>query len=212
MKKVLYTFLIGLLCLNLNAQTSGGPDTYGYTWKKNTHTVSPPIYSWFDITTIGTQVTGLADDNFVGPFPISSGFQFYWYPVNQFWIGSNGFISFVGQNIASPFPASVPLSSGANNWIAPLLADLNFSGATNPAQCYYYSNADTMCISFINVPFWANTASQQTGSNTFQIILNKADSSITFNYLATNSGTASPLDLVVGIENNTGTVGLFSIN
>lgn len=210
MKKVLYTFVIALLCLNLNAQTSGGPDLYGYTWKNSSHTSSPPTYSWFDITTIGTQVTGLMDDNYVGPFSCT-GFQFYWYPVTQFWIGSNGFISFVGQNIASPFPVSVPLSSGANDWIAPLLGDLNFTGSGNPGACYYYANTDTICVSFIGVPFWVNSSSGYTGSNTFQIILNKINKSITFNYLATSSGTVTSLDNVVGIENNTGNLGLSSL-
>lgn len=211
MKKTLYILLFAFLWINVNAQTSGGPDIYGYTWKNNSHTVNPPTYGWFDITTIGTQVTGLADDNIVGPFTASTGFQFYWYPVNQFWIGSNGYISFAGDNIASPFPLSVPLSLGANDWIAPLLADLNFSGTSNPAQCYYYSNADTLCVSFINVPFYENSASQQTGSNTFQIILNKVDKSITFNYLSTNQGNLTTMDNVVGMENNTGNIGLSAL-
>lgn len=210
MKKVLYTCVIALLCLNLNAQTSGGPDLYGYTWKNSNHTVSPPTFSWFDITSIGIPVSGLADDNIVGPF-IATGFQFYWYPITQFWIGSNGYISFAGENIASPFPLSVPLSSGANDWIAALLSDLNFSGTANPAQCYYFTDTDTICISFINVPFWTNSTSQQTGSNSLQIILNKTDKSITFNYLATNQGVLTTMDDVVGIENNTGNIGLSSI-
>lgn len=195
---------------NINAQTSGGPDAYGYTWKSNTHTVSPPAYSWFDISLMGTEVTGLADDNFVGPFSCT-GFQYYWYPVTQFWIGSNGFISFSPQNIASPFPVSVPLSTGANDWIAPLMADLNFTGVGNVAKCYYYANTDTICVSFVNVPFWANTTSQFTGNNSFQVILNKVDKSITFNYLTTNLGTVTTLDDVVGIENNSGNLGLSAL-
>lgn len=209
MKRILYIFVSVFVFFNINAQTTGGPDLYGYTWKSNAHTVSPPAYSWFDISVIGTAVTGLADDNFVGPFSCT-GFQYYWYPVTQFWIGSNGFISFSPQNIASPFPATVPLSSGANDWIAPLMGDLNFTGTGNTASCYYYANADTVCVSFINVPFWANTASQYTGSNTFQVILNKVDKSITFNYLSTNLGVGT-LDNVVGIENNSGTLGLSSL-
>lgn len=210
MKKIFYLFAFAFIFSNINAQTTGGPDAYGYIWKSNNHTVSPPTYSWFDITTIGTQVTGLADDNFVGPFSCT-GFQFYWYPVSQFWIGSNGYISFSPQNIASPFPASVPLSSGANDWIAPLMSDLNFTGSGNTASCYYYANSDTVCISFINVPFWANTSTQYTGSNTFQIILNKVDKSITFNYLSASMGTLTTMDNVVGIENNSGTLGLSSL-
>lgn len=210
MKRMIYLLATVFIAFSLNAQTTGGPDNYGYIWKSNTHTVNPPTYNWFDISVIGNEVTGLADDNFVGPFNCT-GFQFYWYPVTQFWIGSNGYISFSPQNIASPFPVSVPLTSGANNWIAPLMADLNFAGTGNNAACYYYANADTICVSFINVPFWANNTTSYTGSNSFQVILNKVDKSITFNYLSTNLGTVTTLDDVVGIENNSGNLGLSSL-
>lgn len=210
MKKTLLIVIFISLCVSISAQTSGGPDAYGYYWVNSNHTLNPPAYSWFDITTIGTQVFGLADDNVVGPFS-TTGFQFYWYPIDQFWVGSNGYITFAGDNIASPFPASIPLSSGANDWIAPFLTDLNFAGAANSAECYYYYNSDTICISFLNVPLWVNSPSGFTGSNSFQIILNKVDKSITFNYLSTNIGTATPLDNAVGIENNTGNLGLSSM-
>ena len=39
------------------------------------------------------------------------------------------------QNIASPFPA-IPTASGANDFIAPLLSDLSFTGNNNPGKCY----------------------------------------------------------------------------
>lgn len=199
--------LLSLMGLSLNAQTSGGPDVYGYTWKNSNHTVSPPLYQWFDISQIGIEVGGLGDDNVVGPFTAVTGFQFYWYPVTQFWIGSNGYITFNGDNIASPFPSAIPLPTGANNWIAPLMADLNFAGSGNPAKCYYWSNADTLCVSWLDLPFWTNNAVGYSGSNSFQVILNKADKSITFNYQSTNLGQGT-LDIAIGIENSTGTLGL----
>ncbi|HRY98951.1 MAG TPA: PKD domain-containing protein [Bacteroidales bacterium] len=208
MKNVILFSLFLAFSVCLSAQNTGGPDTYGYVWKNSYYSTNPPAYSWFDITTIGTQVTGLADDNVAGPFTVSSGFQYYWYPTPKFWIGSNGFITFDGDNIASPFAASIPLSSGANNFIAPLLSDLNFTGAGNQAKCYYYSSPDTLCISFIDVPFWINATPPYTGNNTFQIILNRADKSITFNYQSMDLGTKTSLDNIVGIENVSGTIGL----
>ncbi|MFC2101163.1 PKD domain-containing protein [Bacteroidota bacterium] len=210
MKKFLFFFTIILVSFQLFGQTSGGPDAYGYTWKNSNHSTNPPVFGWFDISVIGSEVIGLADDNIVGPFTASSGFQFYWYPVPQFWIGSNGYISFAGNNIASPFPDSIPMSGGANNWIGPLLSDLNFADTNNPAQCFIYYNVDTLCISYVNVPYWVNATPQYTGSNTFQMILNKSDNSITFNYLSCNLGTLTALDVdnISGIENNTGTLGL----
>jgi len=208
MKKIFITFILSFIIISTYCQTSGGPDSYGYTWKNSNHTSTPPQYKWVDITTTGTQITGLGDDNVVGPIYLSAGFHFYWYDVTKFWIGSNGYITFNGDNIASPFPASIPLSSGANNWLAPLLADLNFSGTGNPAKCYYYTNADSIVISFIDVPFWVNATTPYTGQNTFQIILSRLDSSVVFNYLVTNMGTLTSLDDAVGIENITGSLGL----
>lgn len=190
----------------VNAQLgSGGPDAYGYTWR-DSNEPNGPTASWFNITTIGTQVTGLSDDNVVGPFGWIDGFQYYWYMPTQVWIGSNGYLSFNGSNIASPFP-SIPSTAAPNNFIAPFLSDLNFSGAANPAQCYYYSAGDTICVSWLNVPFWVNANPAYTGSNSFQIILNRQDKSITFNYQSM-TGTTQNNDITVGIENVTGQLGL----
>jgi len=213
MKKIT-ALIVGLvLSFSISSQTSGGPDPYGYTWKSSDDTISPPTFTWVDITSSGTLVTGLADDNYVGPFTGSNGFQYYWYSTPQFYIGSNGFISFSGVNIASPFPSNIPNPLGANNYMAPLLSDLNFYSAANctgnPAKCYYYSSTDSLVVSFIDVPYWSSL-SCYTGKNTFQIILDKNNYSITYNYLETNMGTSTFVDNIVGIENVTGTLGLSS--
>ena len=55
---------------------SGGPDSYGYTWKDSDEP-DGPVYSWIDITTTGTLVTGLGDDNIVGPFTMDTDHPFY---------------------------------------------------------------------------------------------------------------------------------------
>lgn len=205
MKKFLLLGL-ALISLQVHAQLgAGGPDAYGYTWK-DSNEPGGPTFAWYNITTIGTQVTGLSDDNVVGPFGFVSGFQYYWYNPEQVWIGSNGYLSFNGANIASPFP-TIPSTVAPQDFIAPLLSDLNFAGAANPGTCYYHVTGDTICVSWINVPFWVNANPAYTGSNSFQVILNKADSSITFNYLV-QSGLTQSNDITIGIENITGQLGL----
>ncbi len=210
MKKLLLTFGLGLSLLGM-AQTSGGPDNFGYTWK-NSSASGGPSFSWYDIATLGTQVNGLSDDNVVGPFPLS-GFQYYTSTPTNFYIGSNGYISFSSVNIASSggqFPA-IPLAGGPNNFIAALLSDLSFASSGNPGRAYFFDNGDSLCVSFVNVPFWINNAQQYGGSNTFQIILNKLDTSITVNYLD-QQGLPDPTytanGLSIGIENATGADGL----
>lgn len=211
MKKLFNSFLILSTILSFSQASSGGPDSFGYTYKSSANPTGPS-FSWFDITQTGTIITGLADDNFVGPYSIS-GFPFYSGNPTNLYIGSNGYISFTPANIASTnaqFPI-IPQTTGANNFIAPLLTDLSFAGASNPASCYFYNQGDTICITFEKVPFWINNTTQYGGENTFQIILNKRDSSITFNYQK-QVGLPDPTYvsnfLSIGIENGTGNDGL----
>ena len=211
MKTILTSFLIVFSTVLFSQTTSGGPDSFGYTYK-NSLDPAGPSFQWFDISQIGTIITGLADDNFVGPYSIS-GFPFYSGNPTSLYIGSNGYISFAPANIASTnaqFPI-IPLTSGANHFIAPLLTDLSFAGTGNPGSCFFYNQGDTICITFDKTPFWINNTSQFGGENTFQIILNKLDSSITINYLK-QVGLPDPTYttnfLSIGIENSTGNDGL----
>jgi hypothetical protein len=212
--KSLPLLLSCLLSINLLVAqpNSGGPDTFGYTYR-NDQATNGPAYQWFDISTIGTLVSGLSDDNFVGPYTIS-GFSYYTTTPTQLYIGSNGYIAFNPVNISSSaaqFPA-IPTAGGPNDFIAPMLTDLTFGGAsTNPAQCYFYNQGDTIAVSWEGVPFWTNNTNQYAGDNSFQVILNKRDSSITFNYKK-QSGSPDPTYttnyLSIGIENSTGNDGL----
>ena len=188
------------------SQTSGGPDGYGYTWV-DSNDPNGPIYSWIDIEIIDNLVNGLGDDNIIGSFPIAS-FNYYWYTVSGLSIGSNGYISFSNpQNIASPFPI-IPTASGANDFIAPFLCDLTFTGANNPGRCYMGTdNIDSTIISYVDVPFWQQANPQYTGSNTFQIILCHTDSTIIFQYKSM-SGITNGNDITIGIESVAGSIGL----
>lgn len=192
---------------------SGGPDAFGYLWK-DSNEPGGPVYNWIDITIKPNvvQVSGLSDDNNSGPFPIGFNFQYYWYQVSQFWVGSNGYISFSNSQISSPFPV-IPSAAQPQNFIAAFASDLNFDGAANPGDVYYWQNAsnDTLIVSYVNVPFWSPNAANGyiSGANTFQIILSMVDSSITFQYnLQNGTSSATTQFLSIGIENNSGSVGL----
>lgn len=184
---------------------SGGPDAYGYTWKDNFEP-DGPVFNWVDITTTGVLVTGLGDDNVVGPYVMETNMPFYWYNRKNVWIGSNGYIAFVNGNIASPFP-TIPTGGGTNDYITGMMADLNFAGTGNPGQVWWHDDVDITIISYINVPFWTSLSPSYTGSNTFQIILNKVDSTITVQVLA-QTGLTQNNDLTIGIESVAGNIGL----
>jgi len=207
MKKITLLFFL-LFCLKTYSQQSGGPDQYGYTWLDSNHP-NGPTYSWVDIANpqSGIQVFGLGDDNVVGPFSFSTGsFGYYWYDVQKFWVGSNGYVSFNNVNIAHPFPA-IPTAGGPNDFIAAMLCDLKFDGVGNLAECWVSKTSDSTIVSFINVPFWTPTSPQYTGSNTFQIVLDPTDKSIYINYLQ-QQGFSYDSNIKIGIENLSGSIGL----
>ncbi|HNK42695.1 MAG TPA: hypothetical protein PL002_16025, partial [Flavobacteriales bacterium] len=70
------TLLATTILANTVFAALGGPDQYGYTWK-DSNEPDGPVYEWIDITTTGTQLTGFADDNVVGPFILGETFPFY---------------------------------------------------------------------------------------------------------------------------------------
>lgn len=211
------TTLIGsiLLCTTLFSQTSGGPDTYGYEWR-DSNDPNGPTYSWLNIQDVGVQVNGLTDDNSSSQIAMGMDFHYYWYDVNQIVIGSNGWISFDQvSNIAHCFPI-IPLAGGAaDNYLAPLMTDLIMNAAGTNARVYYWfdSSNDRFVISYLDVPWWQQATPGYVGINSFQVILSTQDSSITFQYkdmeqLALADNAACTEDLIIGIENITGNIGL----
>ncbi|MEM6263505.1 MAG: T9SS type A sorting domain-containing protein [Bacteroidota bacterium] len=202
--------------------TSPAPDFYGYTYETNIPTFDPnSTFDWVEIVSNGkgTEVSGMADDNVRGPIDIGFDFEFYWFKRDEVYIGSNGYVAFQNINIASGaigFPPT-PTADENNEFVAPLLADLVFGDPGNPGRVYTYSNGvDSFVVTYENVPFW-NENTDFSGSNTFQVIFDGANSSIKFQYLSqqgswspTYNNTANPM--VAGIENVSGTIGLMVSN
>jgi hypothetical protein len=166
--------------IDMPADSSSSPDSFGYTWVDNDNGGSP-VYNWIDISRIGIQVEGLGDDNAVGPFNIGFDFPFYWYYVDHLWIGSNGYISFSSDaNYSQAFPM-IPSTILPNDLLCPLASDLDFTSPYGQNLCYYYSNSvDTFIVSWIAVAEWNNP--YEDTRHTFQLILCTTDSSITFQY------------------------------
>lgn len=202
MKRILLVF--ALFSSLTSVANQGGPDQYGYTWKDSDEP-GGPSYQWWDITQVGIQLGGLGDDNFIGPVSLGNVYPYYWYNVSKCWVGSNGYISFGPGNLAANFPP-IPTNTGVNDYIAGHMADLTFLGINNPGEVYFYANADSFCIEYVNVPYWNPTSPGYSGSNTFEIIMNRADSSITVNFLSCTG--ASQSNFSTGIENVSGNMGL----
>lgn len=213
-----FSFIISFGSI-VQAQTSGGPDTFGYHWANNQDPIgSSPTYIWKDIKDTANLVNGLGDDN--SSALISPGFYYNYYGqwYNTLWIGSNGWISFQNAgNVTAPFPM-IPTPSAPDNIIAGLLSDLTFTDANNipvpGAAAYFWSNnTDSIIVQYDSVPFWDSSATGYSGRNTFQIILTSLPYySITFQYKELINSTPA-YDLVntglrIGIEDSTGNDGL----
>ncbi len=210
MKKIATLLFACVLGINtLSAQTTGGPDAYGYIWRDSNDALGP-IYNWIDILPlVGAQeVRFLADDNTVGSFPIGFPFHYYWYDVSQFWVGSNGYIGFTNGQISAPF-GTIPATTGTQNFLAAMACDLLFD-ISNTAECWRYTNPaqDTLIVSWLNVPFYDAAIAAGSGNNEFQIILSAVDSSITYQYKTQTGFPSAGANVVIGIENNSGSIGL----
>lgn len=207
------TLLLTLMIFSVKVFAgSGGPDTYGYTWK-DSNDPNGPDYNWIDITAFPnvTQVKLLGDDNARGPFDMNFNFHFYWYDVNQFWVGSNGYIEFMDGQIASlPFGfPTFPTATLPNDVLGVCMNDLTFLNDNNPAECWYYLNdaLDTLIVSWINVPFFDTNGNGYSGSNTFQVILSAVDSSFTYQYNSVGPFSPYSGQSSVGMENYSAATG-----
>ncbi len=195
------------------ADGRGGPDAWGYTWlDSDTSCPGAPVFEWRDIRSVGTRVTGLYDDNVVGPVPIGFDFRFYWLRCSEVYIGSNGYIAFDDDYNNSFAFLDIPNTKRGNNKISALEADFDHTGLTGGRGVWYWTNSarDSFIVQYESVPFTGQTSSR----NSFQIILTKADSCITVQYRVQTGvppGSPSgwnPYNDVIGIENITGAVGL----
>ena len=203
----------------LSPGSSGGPDNWGYIYVDSDPPAPTITYSWIDLETTGwvvDTVAGLGDDNVVGPFPIGFDFPYYWYDVNEFYIGSNGDISFSDNMLeAAPF-VQYPALARPNDVLGPFTDDLEFGSPSAPqAMCRYATNpgGDTLVIDYLNVPFWAYPT--PTGNNTFQIILSQPDSTIRYQYFEQTGSGSSSATRSVGWEDMVGHWGysyLFGLN
>ena len=220
-KQVLSLVALLAITFSLKAQTSGGPDAYGYNWRNNSDP-NGPTYNWIDIKgRPGTvQVTTLTDDNLSGAINLPVPFHYYWYDVNKMYIGSNGYISFSATTILSAgnpvlFPVIPTPGGGGENYIGAFVADLICNAGQGQVYYSFSPGNDSMIVTFDSIPFWdPNTANSASGANTFQVILSNVDSSITIQYkdqVGTYQGGtpgSNTGEISLGIENNSGSIGL----
>ncbi len=178
----------------------GGPDPGGYYFiDSDDPALNAPIFSWTDISGIGTPVP-LDDDDNEGPFPIGFSFSFYGEIYDSFYVCSNGFVSFTSRSTQYN-NRPIPYSEEPNSLLAIFWDDLN---PENGGQVYYYSDTTTnqLVVSFDGIPHYPDL-----GSLHFQVLLNGDDSSIVYHYGVMNDDGHGNNGATIGIENFDGTIG-----
>ncbi|MGH7725002.1 MAG: S8 family serine peptidase [Candidatus Eiseniibacteriota bacterium] len=173
---------------------SGGPDAFGYRWVDSDE-VGGPVFSWVDITGVGTLLTLTGDDATTLPQNIGFSFPFYGNTFSSVRVSTNGFLSFTDGGAPysnAPFPAS----AGVPNMVAPFWDDLDF-GAT--PRVYVHNDGARYIVSWVGAPHY-----QTGGPYTFQAILYPSGE-IRYQYLSMGSPTNSA---TAGIQDGAETIGL----
>ncbi len=179
-------------------RNQGGPDAYGYTWI-DSEEPNGPDWAWTEISETGTLVEGLQDDNIVGPFPMGFEFPYYGQEKSQFWINSNGCISF-NDAVVSYANHPIPANNNYVDFIAWFWDDLTIdSGWTT---VYYKTNEEQTIVQFNKMTHYPGTEEWITA----QVVM-RANGTILIRYKQIRE--AFPVDnATVGIQSYAPTMGL----
>jgi hypothetical protein len=203
MKKTLLSSLLGaaaLLSVTTSFAASGGPDSFGYTWK-DSNEPGGPAYNWIEIATpaggSGTLRTAVAcDDCHEANIPLGFNFPYYGASMANISIGSNGVVYFENVYLGlsnSCMPGTPGYTMTQYNFIAHMWDDLapNYQGGiyTQAFPNYYV------------IEYYDIVPCCATGDgDTWQVIL-FSNGNILMQYKElSNQGLQT--DFTIGIQNN----------
>ncbi|MCU0369888.1 MAG: carboxypeptidase regulatory-like domain-containing protein [Bacteroidales bacterium] len=141
----------------------GGPDNFGYSWIDSDEPGGPD-WAWTDISENGILIEGLGDDAVVGPFEMDINFKFYGETRTQFWVNSNGCISFNDQ--LTPF-ANTPIPTNDANveFVAWFWDDLTIDSALT--SVYFKNFEEKTIVQFNKMVHYPGTESFITAQVVF---------------------------------------------
>jgi hypothetical protein len=198
-----------LVCQDVNINLDAGGNA-SIVWQDVVANTIPGGYSYEVIPNTPATLTGgatsvsLADDNGTGAIPIGFNFEFYKTNYTNFYIASNGFVSFTGNGMTGPpswTPTALPNSGVPNGMICGVWDDLSPNiGGTIKYQSFGTAPNRKMVIEFNAVRLYGSTKTV-----TFQIHLNET-TNIIYAYLINvqSDGTARTF----GLENAAGDMGI----
>lgn len=193
---------------------TGGPDAFGYNFKDSYALGGDVIYSWIPTTTSSTKLNfGVlpADDVFTGTIPIGFPFRFYSGVYNDFYVSSNGLVSFGAgseNNINTPIPTA---GDGADNFAACFWGDLYIQNASQGVWVETTGSAPNReTVITFRTQYFITAGDPNVPPNLFQMILYEGSNQIKCQY-ADMSGplvASGGAGATVGLENADGTSGI----
>lgn len=194
---------------------TGGPDAFGYTYA-DTYSGGSVTYSWVPTTT-ATKVnfgTVIVDDMFTGTIPIGFPFRFYAGTYTDFYVSSNGLVSFgagYAENTNLPIPTAPTIDHKAVNYASCFWNDLYIQNASQGVWVETTGSAPNrkMVITF-RTQYFVSSNDPTVPPSLFQMILYEGSNRIQCQYadmegslMGSGGGGAT-----VGLENADGTSGI----
>ena len=181
-----------------------------------------PPYNFIDITSSGTAIQPIAffpdgnyDDGTAGPLSLGGEFAFFGQAVSHAWVGANGALGLSAYPTdtievnANGFyaPYNIPSADVPRNFVGAYWNDF-FLGPGGHGTAYYEIVGSQFILEYYHV---GNFNSATDTSTTFEIILDRSDSSITFQYADVGSSGLDYSDLV-GLQRDTSDDGWLFLN
>ncbi len=186
------------------SRNNGGPDNWGYSWIDSDDLLGPE-FNWIDISSVGTEIIGMSDDDTTAAISIGFGFPFYENVYTELYIGSNGILTF-GSASKARTNTDIPNMDEPNDLISMWWDDLDPRKGGH--IYYYYDEAnDRFIVSFVEIRNYYSTTG--TGMLTFQAIL-QSNGRIYLQYGVMDPGADQDGlgGATIGIENSAGDDGL----
>jgi len=143
-----------------------GPDGFGYTGEA-------VDFAWIELRGNGTPVPGLSDDSYAGPFPIGFVFPFYGVNWTQFYVSSNGFLSFGSGSSDYTNDCPLPNANAPNMIVAPMWDDLYPNYGSGGVYYRTFSSCPIGSGKCLVVEYdnWAHCCSPTNIAGTFETVL-----------------------------------------
>jgi uncharacterized repeat protein (TIGR01451 family) len=175
----------------------GTPGSYGW----DDSDVGGVTFNWTDAITGGHSLAG-GDDQSFGPFDIGFPFEFYGAQYTQFYVSTNGQVTF-GSGSSAYSNDPIPTPKAPNNFIAAFWDDLVASSGT-----MWYKLVDEAPQRKLVIE-WANVRCLGTDNSlTFELVLYESSNDILLQYQTLRGSNSNGSSATVGIEDGTGLIGI----